>query len=361
MDKLSDHLSISYYNTVATINEAHRIYLVRHSESGRFFVKKILEIYSPEVYNDLRSNPVRGIPKIYDMYESDGTLTLIEEYVAGETLEEKIASGTLSKKQIIRYSVGLCEILEKLHSHNPPMIHRDIKPSNIMITAYDNVMLLDFNAAKYRSNDKNRQSDTVLLGTHGYAAPEQYGFGESSTQTDLYSVGIIIKESASSIGLSDRDLNMVISKCTQMDPSMRFDSAGELISALNYCLKNDPALLPESVDISSYLPPGFRSMTPWKMIIAIPVYIMIFIACLTLSTKAVNSGAEWLERIFLFLILLGDIFIDCNYLGIQHIFPPCRSSNKWIRMAGIISFIFIYSLLMLLIMVLIESFFFDPS
>ena len=59
--------------------------------------------------------------------------------------------------------VSLCGILERLHSHNPPLIHRDLKPSNIMITNCDNVVLLDFNAARFYSGEEGRESDTKLL------------------------------------------------------------------------------------------------------------------------------------------------------------------------------------------------------
>ena len=75
-----------------------------------------------------------------------------------------------------------------------PIIHRDIKPSNIMITEQNHVVLLDFNAAKLYTNAST--NDTVLLGTKGYAAPEQYGFGSSSPQTDIYAIGVLIKEAA---------------------------------------------------------------------------------------------------------------------------------------------------------------------
>lgn len=74
--------------------------------------------------------------------------------------------------------IMLCNILNALHSMTPPIIHRDIKPSNIIITSYNYAMLLDFNAAKQFSGQN--ESDTVLIGTPGYAAPEQYGFGSSS-------------------------------------------------------------------------------------------------------------------------------------------------------------------------------------
>ena len=71
-------LSISYYKVAAPINEPHKVFLVRHQETGKFYVRKTLDVFSTEVYEQLRSNPVRGIPKIMDFNEEDGKLTLIE-------------------------------------------------------------------------------------------------------------------------------------------------------------------------------------------------------------------------------------------------------------------------------------------
>ena len=81
-------LSISYYKVAAPINEPHKVFLVRHQETGKFYVRKTLDVFSTEVYEQLRSNPVRGIPKIMDFNEEDGKLTLIEEFISGKTLRE---------------------------------------------------------------------------------------------------------------------------------------------------------------------------------------------------------------------------------------------------------------------------------
>ncbi len=72
----SQRLSISYYKTVETINESHEIYLVQHQETGRFFVKKILDVYSIDVYRYLKENPISGIPQIIEFYEKNNTLSL---------------------------------------------------------------------------------------------------------------------------------------------------------------------------------------------------------------------------------------------------------------------------------------------
>ena len=357
----SSRLSISYYKTVATINEPHQIFLVQHQETGKFYVKKILDVYSLDVYRYLKDNPIIGIPRIIDFHEENGKLTLIEEFAPGTTLREKIESRTLTQELIGTYMIKLCEILEKLHSHNPPLIHRDIKPSNIMINSYDEVILLDFNAAKYSSNNKTKESDTVLLGTQGYAAPEQYGFGESSPQTDIYSIGIILKEAIESLANITHKFDSIISKCTQMDPTRRFQSAKELKVALMKALGNDLSSEADQVSITSFLPPGFRTMTPGKMIVAIPVYIMIFWLCFTLEVKNTYGAALWLERIFVLLIMLGDIFIGYNYLGILSKFPLCRNDNKVIRTIGAALFIIIYTVAMFFILLLLEVIIFHPG
>ena len=359
--EISQRLSISYYKVVATINEPHKIYLVQHQETGKFFVKKILDVYSIDVYRYLREHPIPGIPQVIEFYEENSTLTLIEEYAAGTTLKEIIESRSLSFEQIGHYMISLCEILEKLHSHNPPLIHRDIKPSNIIITHHDNVMLLDFNAAKYKSSDVTRNSDTVLLGTQGYAAPEQYGFSESSPQTDIYSLGIIMREASASLAVNSHKYDAIINRCTQMDPARRFHSAKELKIAIMKLLGNDLSSEAEQFSLTSYLPPGFRTMTPGKMIVAIPVYIMIFWLCMTLEIKNTYGAALWIERITMFIIFIGDIFIGYNYLGVQKIFPPCRSQNKIIKILGVIGLITIFSFITMVIMIFIEGIFFNPT
>ena len=181
---LSQRLSNSFYQVVAAINEPHKVYLVQHRDSGRFYVKKILDVYSADVYKDLQAHPIPGIPRIMDSWEEDGRLVIIEEFISGVTLRDMIESTSspaantdlreiLTVERIGHYMAGLCDILERLHSHNPPLIHRDLKPSNIIITSCGNVMLLDFNAARFYSGEPGRESDTRLLGTKGYAAPEQ--------------------------------------------------------------------------------------------------------------------------------------------------------------------------------------------
>ncbi len=219
---LEGQLSVSYYETVAAISESHRIYLVRHRETGKFYIRKVLSVYQRSIYEFLRDHPVTGVPRILALCEEDGKLTTIEEYISGCTLEELITGHRLSGDDLLRIMSELCAVLRELHGQTPPIIHRDIKPSNIMIDPRGHAYLLDFNAAKYAhpSQTTVNDSDTVLLGTAGYAAPEQYGFGSSRIQTDIYALGILLREMELSLPHEERlhGLASIIEDCTKLGP-----------------------------------------------------------------------------------------------------------------------------------------------
>ena len=114
--------------------------------------------------------------------ENDNHLILIEEYIEGKTLDQQ----SFSKEQVKDIMHQLCECLDSLHKLNPPIIHRDIKPENI-IYHNNKVTLLDFGIARFLDSKKSK--DTLILGSVGYAAPEQFGFQQSNPQTDIYALG----------------------------------------------------------------------------------------------------------------------------------------------------------------------------
>lgn len=230
-------LRLSYYREIATLDEAHNVVMVQHTETALVYVKKTLSLYNKDVYSQLMEHPVIGMPKIFDIIEVDNTLIVIEEYISGITLEKLLAEhGTLPEKQVRDYSVKLCDILTELHSFSSPIIHRDIKPSNVIITDDGRLVLVDLNGAKLAADGQIK--DTVLIGTSGYAAPEQYGFGASNIQTDLFALGklmtCLLTGSPDNTAQCPKDFRKIIDKCTQIDASKRYSSAQQLKNALTY-------------------------------------------------------------------------------------------------------------------------------
>lgn len=134
------------------------------------------------------------LPRIVDFYlpENDGYSYLIMDYIEGMTLSKHMEkhSGPLPAEMILRTAKQILEVLQYLHGHRPPIIYRDLKPSNIMLTQNNELMLIDFGIA--RSYRKGGVEDTVKLGTVGFAAPEQYGNGQSQPVSDLYGLGALL-------------------------------------------------------------------------------------------------------------------------------------------------------------------------
>ena len=267
-------LILSYYQEISAINREHGVFLVRHIETGKICVKKVMHVFRAEVYSQLQMHPVAGTPRIYERIEDDGTLTIIEEFISGDSLETILASkGTLPYAEVLRIAIALCDILSELHSLRPPVIHRDIKPSNIILTSSGQVYLLDFNAARNYTSSKGE--DTVLLGTHGYAAPEQYGFGESDPRTDIYAVGVLMQhlltgsiDTSSSadqyvlntgVPLSQTPVCRVIKRCTRLEPSERYPSAASLRRELAVLLSACSGRSSQGSEASSAYPRAFVS------------------------------------------------------------------------------------------------------
>ena len=340
------------YHEVAAINSEHNTYLVQHSITGKIFVKKTISIYNKSVYEQLISSQIDGIPHIYEIEEYDGKLTVIEEYISGMTLSEILKEhGPLSEQLTRDYITQLCIIVSHLHSAKPAIIHRDIKPSNIIVTPSGKIVLIDLNAARSYSP---KDEDTILLGTKGYAAPEQYGFGSSDEKTDIYAIGMLINELL--LGRLSHEITKsitfspIIEKCTKINPKERYQNVNEISSALSINRGAD-ANKRKNPD---YYPPGFRSGKASHMIIASIVYLAIIGLCSTITLENVSGVQLQFERCFLFLIFISVVCILTNYLNIQQIMPLCQKESFILRAIGKLALSTISAFILMFIMVFLE-------
>lgn len=158
-------------------------------------------------------------------------LSYIIPLVQGKTLEEYyILNRPLKTEVIDDILYQVCQGLLALHSKN--ILHRDIKPANIMIRDTGEVVLIDYDIS--RVYDSVKKDDTIHSGTKGYAAPEQFGFMQTSYSTDIFSLGITISELISDLDEADRlKYDLLVSKATKIDPSERFQSIQEVIDIIS--------------------------------------------------------------------------------------------------------------------------------
>ncbi|MCR5331703.1 MAG: serine/threonine protein kinase [Lachnospiraceae bacterium] len=208
---------------IALDSSDHPVILKKYSEKTPLsLIRRIAGIDSPY------------FPKIYEIAEEGEGLRVVEEYIEGTELGRLLHERRLSENEACSFMKQLIEALHILHKMDPPLIHRDIKPANILITPDMKLKLLDFDAAR-EWHDDDRSSDTRLLGTVGYAAPEQFGYSQTDCRTDLYSAGIVCSQICENSDLAEdkrRRLKSFTDRATMFDPVERFQSAEEMAEAL---------------------------------------------------------------------------------------------------------------------------------
>lgn len=189
--------------------------------TGAVYIRKIIA-RTGLPYKKLAQIKCAHIPEIYYCSEAYGKTYVIEEFISGETLAAELEQGKkFTAEQVRNIALQICEALIVLHEHG--ILHRDIKPGNIIVQG-SSVWLIDFGAAKAEGSTK--EHDTVILGTPGFAPPEQYGFTTTDARSDIYAVGKTMEILCGSS--RNAKLCKIIAGCTAFDPQKRIASAAEL-------------------------------------------------------------------------------------------------------------------------------------
>lgn len=191
-----------------------------------------------------------SLPRIVDIIDNGISIYVIMDYIEGEPLSTILDSyGAQPQSVVIEWAKQLCEVLDYLHTRTPTIIYRDMKPANVMLRPDGNIKLIDFGIA--REYKEHNISDTVSLGTKGYASPEQFGGkGQTDVRTDVYCLGVTLYHLVTgqnpceppyelypirywNPGFSG-GLETIIQKCTQLNPEDRYQSCAELLYALQH-------------------------------------------------------------------------------------------------------------------------------
>ena len=235
MPTLDEIVENSLYTEVKKLRDG--ISIVMDPSKEKLYLKKVLDVFSVPVFEFLRDNSDPHIPRVKLFWEEGEKLVVIEEYIQGTTLEELLENKkdfrgkALGFEEIKRILLELCDGLIFLHSANPPIIHRDIKASNVIVSDDGVVKLIDYDAAKQFA--KGKKKDTVLIGTQGIAAPEQYGFAQSDERTDIFALGKLMERMISGIEHSEAgQAEKIIEKATKLQPELRYKSIQEMKTAI---------------------------------------------------------------------------------------------------------------------------------
>ena len=231
-----------------------KAYLARNSKLGTLWAIKMVRkdpaspvdfLAEPNIMKKL-NHP--SLPRIFDIIEDADNIYIVLDFIDGVSLDKELEEHTkFSEEMVVEWAKTLCDVYIYLHEHKPnPIIYRDMKPSNLMKTPEGTVKLIDFGIAREYKVDA--KSDTLLLGTKGYAAPEQEGLAQTDERSDIYSLGVTLYHLLT--GISPREalgfkplrqidpqfsegLEIIIRKCVMPDPKDRYQSARSLLNDLN--------------------------------------------------------------------------------------------------------------------------------
>lgn len=204
--------------------------LIRHKATGKQFILRRFTGNS-EVYRKLLDYICPYLPTVYEVAEGDGENLVLEEFIQGDTLGFLLQGALFSTEETRRIAMQVCRALWVLHSIGA--VHRDVKPENIILRGNDAV-LIDFDAARFHKPE--HENDTQILGTTGFAAPEQYGLSQSDIRSDIYALGILINVMLTgehpSKKLAGGKMGRIVDRCTHVNPQRRYKNVLRLMEAL---------------------------------------------------------------------------------------------------------------------------------
>ncbi len=188
-----------------------------------------------------------ALPRIVDIIDKGSTIYVVMDYIEGESLDKVLATeGPQKEAVVIDWAKQLCDALSYLHAQNPPIIYRDMKPANVMLKPEGNIKIIDFGIAREYKEEKFM--DTTVLGTKGYAPPEQYN-GQTDARSDIYALGMTMHHLLTDVdprggepyapvrqwnpALSE-GVEVIIDKCVQPAAENRYQTCADLLYDLEH-------------------------------------------------------------------------------------------------------------------------------
>lgn len=335
-----DYLDDRYQNITILGNEEKKsTYLVKDTVTAQILVKKYLQVENAEIYRSLGRLKSFHLAQILHVAEKEDKALVIMEYVGGRTIAQCMEEvGVFSEKAVLCYIEQLVRGLVEIHQKG--IIHRDINPKNVLISTDGVIKLLDFDIG--RRFNESKSSDTMILGTVGYAAPEQFGFTQSDRRTDVYAIGVLMnvmltgklpKEELYSKGR----VGYIIRTCIQMDPEKRYQSAEGILWEIELLCRSqgersvieNRLKKKEGEDNKASIIPGFRTGKLWKKIIAVTYYLMMGIFSVSMIAESARTPlAAALEFMAILTYAWLAAFLPLNFLDWMGRMPVIRNLKK---------------------------------
>ena len=223
---------LSTYSLVSILSEKNecQVLRLRNKATGQDLVLRSFPKHI-DAYEVLCAISCENLPEVYDAIDVDDGQIVLEEYIDGITVADVMQTGKYHYWGAKKVLCAVCNALSVLH--NRGIIHRDIKPENVMVEKTGRVVLIDFNASRKESA---AGKDTVIMGTVGYASPEQLGLSQTDARTDIYAAGVLLNVMLTGKHPTEcfakGRAGRIVRKCTALNPDDRYQSAEKLARSL---------------------------------------------------------------------------------------------------------------------------------
>lgn len=224
--------TLQVYSLVGLLSQKNgcEVLRLRNKKTGNDLVLRSFP-HPVVAYDKLQNIRSATLPEIYDVLEMDNGQIVLEEYIDGLTVAQVMELDKYRSSGARKVLFGVCDALTTLHKRG--IIHRDVKPENVIIEKSGRVVLIDLNASRMESG---ASKDTVIMGTVGYASPEQLGLSQTDARTDIYAAGVLYNVMLTgqhpSVSIASGKAGRIVRKCTAVNPDERYQTAAELWSAL---------------------------------------------------------------------------------------------------------------------------------
>ena len=294
---------ISKLTTLDYFNDNTRLCI--HQDTHKLYVVKQVPVQAAEYYVRIAALDSPNLAKISAVEYRQNGVFISRSYISGDCLSDLVDQGKLfTEDQAARIGCDVCRGLAALHDAG--FVHRDINPNNVILTENGTAIIIDYGIV--RSFTSPKSSDTQIMGTSNYAAPEQFGFQQSDDKTDIYALGVmlnvLITGKFPSETTAGGNMRKIIRRCTQMDKTRRDKDIRQLLRALSPLCDDrlrhtDKTLFWRIIDLI----PGFRSKNPMWAIIAFAGYSVMM-----LGTYGLCFPAEGTSPWSIFIGFLTSVF-----------------------------------------------------
>ncbi len=294
-----------------------------YEPTNKLFIIKNVDFSCKSSYEAFQTLNNPHLARIYYIVEKAEHIEVVCEYISGDTLSDLLKGNRcLPPDMAIKITADICDGLSDMHKLG--YVHRDINPNNIIVSSDGSAKIIDYGIARCFSRDKN--TDTTILGTPGYAAPEQFGFSQSDSRTDIYAVGVLLNVMLTGRLPNEQrtqgELGKIINKCIEIDSRRRYKNINDLKKA---AYNKIPGSSPMDRVIKQI--PGIRSQSVIVVILAVIGYICAIIFSVAIFAT-VKNGAYFQTIISWLLCLVIPFFCFHNFLGIWDKLPFSGGATK---------------------------------